>query len=317
MSDIRLEKPKITVLEQIKHMQKKGITFKYITEKDAEKYLLEHTYYFKLKAYSKNYERRNIKSKRGNTYICLDFSYLQDLARLDMLFRELIFKMTVDIEHLLKVQLLAESQKNEQDDGYEIVSDFLRDNPDIFNSIQNYSTQEGYSSSLIQKYSPNFPIWVFVEIISFGDLIKFYKYYFGRFCVSNNFSKYLWSARILRNAAAHNACVLNRLKEVFEDSKINNTLMNVLIREYNITDKKQLKQYLKNPVVQDFLVVLVLFKKLNKSNNLLEKRIEDVKAFLHRCRKHATYYRTNNTIFSLFKFIYYFVERYEKKSLTK
>ena len=38
---------KLTVNEQIEHMKSKGIQFNIISEKDAENYLNENTYYFK------------------------------------------------------------------------------------------------------------------------------------------------------------------------------------------------------------------------------------------------------------------------------
>lgn len=48
---------KLTVNEQIEHMKSKGIQFNIISEKDAENYLNENTYYFKLKAYAKMFEK--------------------------------------------------------------------------------------------------------------------------------------------------------------------------------------------------------------------------------------------------------------------
>ncbi len=91
MDDIKQRKPKKTVEEQISHMKNKGITFNYISDEEARKYLSEHTFYFKFKAYAKNYEKYNTNGK----YINLDFSYLQDLARLDMYFREIVLKITI------------------------------------------------------------------------------------------------------------------------------------------------------------------------------------------------------------------------------
>lgn len=310
--DIKSEKPKLTVSEQIQHMKDCGITFKNISEEAAEQYLTNHTYYFKLKAYSKNYEQRQISSARKGTYICLDFSYLQDLARLDMYFREIVFKITVDIEHLLKVQLLSNSQKNVQDDGYQIVDDFLSKNPKIKERIDTHSSS-GYNSALIQKYQSCYPIWVFLEIISFGDLIEFYKFYNSRFTINNNVSNYLWSARILRNAAAHNSCILNRLSEKNKDNKkINKTLLATLIRNYHLASTNKVKQYLLYPVIQDFLDILILLKKLDKGGSLLNKRIKEINHFMRRCRKNASYYKTNNILVSSYKFVYTFLQEYEK-----
>ena len=214
-----------------------------------------------MKAYSKNYE----KYEKNGKYINLDFSYLQDLARLDMSFREIILKMTIDIEHYLKVQILSESQKNERDDGYKIVEDFLSFNNDIKNKIITYSKQQGYHADLIKTYQYTLPIWVFLEIISFGDLIKFYDFYNETYPFTNNVKQYLWSARILRNATAHNSCILNRLTESFEDTKINGTLMDILKKNYPYLGSKRIKMYLKNPVIQDFIDILILYSKLDKT----------------------------------------------------
>lgn len=296
-------KQKLSVQAQIQHMKDSGITFKDVSESEVEDYLSTHTYYFKLKAYAKNFEKYQ-------KYINLDFSYLQDLARLDMHFRELVFKLTVDIEHFLKVKVLFESQKNQKDDGYSVVETFLLQNDKIANAIQEHS-KNGYNSDLIQKYNNTFPIWVFLEIISFGDLTLFYNYYCKQFPINNNISAYLWSARILRNAAAHNSCILNRLKESFDDSKINNTLFNVLKLNYQTINVKRIKTYLKNPIIQDFIDVLILYKKLDKSRTMLKKRISEVENFLIRCKKNSIFYHQNNQIIGSYKFISDFFSEYK------
>lgn len=312
--NIKSDKPKLKISEQIAHMKRCGITFKYVTESEAEKYLLEHTYYFKLKSYAKNYLQRKDGSARKSSYIHLDFVYLQDLARLDMYFREIVFKITVDIEHLLKVQLLSDSQRNDKDDGYQIVEDFLIKNTAVKEKLTQQSSKSSYNSALIQKYRFCYPIWVFVEIISFGDLINFYEFYYRRFASKSNVKNYLWSARILRNAAAHNSCILNRLSEKYiEDKKINNSLMNTLKRNYSTLNPAKIKQYLLNPVIQDFIDILVLLKRLDKSGSLRNKRIKEVDSFLKRCRKHASYYRTNNKLLSSYNFVRTFFIEYKTK----
>ena len=80
-------KPKLTIDQQIKHMKSKGILFAIEDEKYAAEYLTFNTYYFKLKAYCKLYD----KDKEGK-YIGLEFAYLRDLATIDSLFRRIIFK---------------------------------------------------------------------------------------------------------------------------------------------------------------------------------------------------------------------------------
>lgn len=166
---------------------------------------------------------------------------------------------------------------------------------------------------IMHPYKDNYPIWVFSEIISFGDLVKFYNFYRKRFSIHNDVHAYLWSARILRNAAAHNSCILNRLREYFDDSKINNHVMEILKRNYTTLDTKKIKQYLKNPVIQDFITILILYKKLDKNKTLLNKRIEELDNLFRRCRKHASYYKKNNILIYSYCFIYSFFKIYKNK----
>lgn len=56
---------KLTVVEQIEHMKSKGIQLNIIPEEQAEIYLKENTYYFKLKAYAKMFEKYNAGEKAG------------------------------------------------------------------------------------------------------------------------------------------------------------------------------------------------------------------------------------------------------------
>lgn len=302
------KKKKLSIDEILLDMKAKGITLKYISDEEAKQYLLENTYYFKFKSYAKDYPKNIVKGK----YIGLDFSYLQDLARLDMRFRELVFKMTIDIEHFIKVQLLAESQRNVKDDGYKVVADFLDENADIKLNIESHSNNTGYSSSLIQHNIGDLPIWVFVEIISFGELTKFYDYYNSRFPISGNISAYLWSIRIMRNAAAHNSCILNRLTEYFDESKINYSLRDSIKRTLPFINSKKLKHYLMNPVMQDFLDILMVFKFLDKTQLVLKKRLKEFESFLRRCKKHASYYKSNKEIIAFYVFLYTFYKEYKK-----
>lgn len=47
--------PKLSISEQVEYMTiRKGITFRAVTEKDAEEFLKHNNYFFKIKAYAKN-----------------------------------------------------------------------------------------------------------------------------------------------------------------------------------------------------------------------------------------------------------------------
>ena len=109
-----MEGPKLTVDEQIMDMQKKGITFDKASVDDAKKFLKENNYYFKLKAFGRNYDKYSATDKKGQ-YINLDFAYLQELSTIDMYLRKMILSMALDIEHALKVQLLYDLSENPDD----------------------------------------------------------------------------------------------------------------------------------------------------------------------------------------------------------
>lgn len=48
-----MKRKKLTVAEQIADMRQKGITFHYIEEHEAARFLKYNNYYFKLKSYGK------------------------------------------------------------------------------------------------------------------------------------------------------------------------------------------------------------------------------------------------------------------------
>lgn len=115
---------KLSIDEQITDMQGKGITFLYSSKEDAKRFLKYNTYYFKIKAYERNYDKYNATDKKGQ-YINLDFAYLKELSILDMYLRKTILSMALDIEHALKVQLLYDLSQNPLEDGYSIVNEYL------------------------------------------------------------------------------------------------------------------------------------------------------------------------------------------------
>ena len=124
-----MRKIKLTIDEQIEHMKNNnGIKFNIMDEEDSKVYLKDNTYYFKIKSYAKNYEKY-INGKNIGRYINLEFAYLVELSKIDMYFRRIVLKMTLDIEHFLKTQLLRDFQYNPDEDGYSIVRDFLNQYP--------------------------------------------------------------------------------------------------------------------------------------------------------------------------------------------
>ena len=192
----KTDKPKQTAPQLIAKMKSKGITFKYTTEEKAAEYLTDKNNYLRTAAYRKNFQKYNNGSNIGK-YISLDFSYLQELSTIDMHFRFLISKMCLDIEHDLKVRMLKDIETDPTTDGYDIVNTFLSQNSYIVGKLEATSASP-FTSDLIHKYftiqrvyNPqkrknenkitdydDCPAWVLLEMLTFGDFIRFYEFYY-------------------------------------------------------------------------------------------------------------------------------------------
>lgn len=99
-----------------------------MSETEAAEYLSKRNNYMRTASYRKNYAKHETGAQVGK-YINLDFAYLAELSNIDFYLREHLLKMCIDIEHALKVALLAEIEQNPQEDGYKIVCDFLEKYP--------------------------------------------------------------------------------------------------------------------------------------------------------------------------------------------
>ena len=131
----KINKPKQTAQQLIEKMKSKGITFNYISEKEAARYLTDKNNYLRTAAYRKNYQKYNKGTNTGK-YIDLDFAYLQELSTLDMHLRFLLSKMCLDIEHDLKVQMLKDIETDSTTNGYDIVAEFIGQNNYILKKLE-------------------------------------------------------------------------------------------------------------------------------------------------------------------------------------
>lgn len=119
---------KLNVLEVIEYCKNTmGLAFNLMDEESAAVFLQKNNYFFRLKQYA---EICDTRTKNGK-YMGLDFGHLVELSTIDMFFRKIIFKLTIDFEHYLKVRLVNDCQNNQKDDGFAVVDAFLAENPTI------------------------------------------------------------------------------------------------------------------------------------------------------------------------------------------
>ena len=299
-----MNRPKLSIEEQINDMQKKGIAFVYSDADDAKKFLKNNTYYFKIKAYERNYDKYNTTDKKGQ-YINLDFAYLKELSTLDMYLRKTILSMALDVEHALKVQLLYDLSKNPGEDGYTIVKEYLEQN---FTTVKAIHDKIGRSaaSDLIQKRldeNDSYALWEIVEVLSFGNFIDLYQLYYSKYPSKNDFSIYLWSLKFLRNAAAHNNCLLNSLKAPYSVILHKNKDILFEISKIKAISEKSRMTWMKNPVIHDFIILVYVYLNVIKSEGIKKHGIKQLKwLFEDRMLRHREYFEKNMSVKECYNF---------------
>ena len=193
--------------------------------------------------------------------------------------------------------------------GYGIVTDFIDSQPDdqaqILDGELKRNARSPYCGDIIKKYpKPHLPIWAFVEIISFGRFVSFYKFCADRLMDQDMQDNHYLMKQIrdLRNAAAHNNCLLNDLRSKICNPTPNNSLMKAL-GEIGIS-KATRKSKMHNARIQQIVTLLYTHKKLVGSDGVHEHRSKDLHALIsERMFRHKCYYLNNDTILTTFNFL--------------
>ena len=292
----------LSVDELIEHMKNKGIIFDEVSEDDAKEFLQKNNYYMKLASYRSNYEKCS-SGKREGKYKKLDFGYLKELSTLDMYLRYIIIEMCLDIEHAIKVKLVNAVTNNPAEDGYDIVRKFIAkdENFRVLKNIRSHKSGE-YCKDLIAKYYPYFPVWVFVELISFGDLIYFCSFYeeiYGDPIVNNMFMN---TVRDMRNAAAHSNCILNKMTEKIDSTKQVNSEISNFIRDMDDISKTSRVNNLKYKFTNNFITLLYVYDTLMPEGSK-QKKYKELQDFLNgRVIRNKDYFRSNSKIVGVYNF---------------
>lgn len=299
---MHIVKKLLSVDELIEHMKNKGITFDEVSEDDAKEFLQKNNYYMKLASYRSNYEKCS-SGKREGKYKKLDFGYLKELSTLDMYLRYIIIEMCLDIEHAIKVKLVNAVTNNPAEDGYDIVRKFIAkdENFRVLKNIRSHKSGE-YCKDLIAKYYPYFPVWVFVELISFGDLIYFCSFYeeiYADQIVNNMFMN---TVRDMRNAAAHSNCILNKMTEKIDSTKQVNSEISNFIRDMDDISKTSRVNNLKYKFTNNFITLLYVYDTLMPEGSK-QKKYKELQDFLNgRVIRNKNYFRSNSKIVGVYNF---------------
>ena len=329
LEDKSLLKPMLFVDEMISYLKNKNIKFNYISENDALKYLKSNNNYYNLTSYKHNFEKYMFDGRFVDKYIDLDFAYLKDLSIIDYRVRLVLFKMIINIEHYLKMKILNTIENIDEEDGYRIVNLYLdKDfNSDKFpkklhNSIFKKVGSE-YYQKIFSKYDidkdkklENIPIWEFLEIITFGELVNFYEFYTKEYGLREE-RKDVYILRDivkLRNAVAHNSCILSDLGNKNNNYPISYKIINFL--EFCDVGKEMRIKKLSNSRIKQITYTLYMFNKIVTSDGIKENVINEINdLFYNRIIYHKEYYNNNELLKSVYAYFEKIIKKFYKKIL--
>ncbi len=313
-------KPKQTASELIEMLRdKKGVAFNIINETDAKIHLIERNNYLRTASYRKNYDKHTSGPNEGK-YIQLEFAYLIEMSKIDMYLRSILLQMCIDVEHAIKVAIIADIENNPVEDGYSIVRSFLSSFTDILQSIESKSDSV-FTGDLINKYfdlcyvfdknnnmctrikSIDCPAWVLVEVLAFNNLLRFLKYYNekynNRITLSFNISL-LNTVRSLRNACAHNNCILNHLRR---GNTIPSQEVSRFVASIPGIGKEERKNKLSCRPLFEIVTLIMVYNDL-VSDQVRSAKMQELKNFVNgRMTKNIDFFNTNQVISTSFAFL--------------
>lgn len=281
----------------ISQMKNKNVKFNYFTEEQTKRFLENNSYYKKITSYENNFHYYVESGMKK--YSDLDFAYLVELSTLDMEFRFLVLKMCLNIEHALKIIIINKCLEKKED-GYSIIKEYFEENENVKKEILQHANNS-YCEELISENRNRIPIWVFLEVISFGELCRFCKFlehkgYFQKWEID-----VIFNVRVLRNAAAHNHCLFSRL--IRTDVKPINKVRQYVEQMDGIT-KTQKNQNLKSRCIHDFVTLLFAFEYYIKSEGIINHTKEDMEQlFFNRMLQRKAYFKNCITVKNAYGFV--------------
>ena len=312
--DYRVGKPKKGMDQLVSEMKNsRGINFNYFNENDAVDYLTNVNNYLRTAAYRKNYLKYN-KGTHSGKYINLDFAYLVELSIIDMHYRFLVQKMCSDIEHSICVQLISDIEKDPECNGYDIVKQFLDENQKELKKIV-ATVNSPHTGDLLKKYFAvrrndnnkheieNYeecPVWVLMELLSFGSIINFYLYYYESRDKPPIKKSLLNLVRSLRNAAAHNNCIIYDLNK---STSLPPSGISQFVSKIDTISKERRKKGLTSRVILEFVTLMYIYDKC-VHGKVKKHRLRELNELINnRMRLNEDYFKSNELLCSAYHFV--------------
>lgn len=234
-----------------------------------------------------------------------------------MYLRKIILELTLDVEHYLKVRLMDDLSNNPKEDGYNIVKTFLEYHSNARDDIQRKAGKYSFCSDLAENHLDEYKdikslaLWNIVELLSFGNFIELYEVYYQTYD-SFNYTPYLKSIKFIRNAAAHNNCILSSIRKPNSLKSLKKTkqLATLLDCESRLKSIVNLSGMMKNPVIHDFVAPLFVYNdilKVSATKDVRNRRMKTIRDFIceedGRFKKNKDFFQRNPYLVDAYNFI--------------
>lgn len=323
----------LSIENQINYLKRnKGIKFIDMTETEAKKKLKEVSYYYKITCFRKNFRKNN-----QDRYRNLDFAVLYDMSVIDARLRQLILKLTLDLEHELKTDLLSAISEDPNEDGFNIVNEFDSYERRKFYSKPNNSNKRytniqamimgkyldtdlhSYDRDLVNTYhipgrigrqgsNKILPIYTLMERMSYGKLNNFIGFYFSANKHNANYftnaASLLIMTKRLRDASAHNRPVLLNIVRTSGAHGIVNILSTEVTGYLQLIGLLNAKNrfILKNVRMHDLFCLIMLHHEYIKNPIVKSLRKRELVRLLNRAQNSKNLYKNHSTIREIYKF---------------
>lgn len=318
MDESQHAKPALTVGQQIAHLKSRGVVFDLCSEEEAAGFLGGVNNYLRTTSYRALYTRQ-LEGASAGQYVNLDFAYLIDLSSIDRQLREALLMAAIDVEHFAKEGIL-ERAIAEGEDGYAIVSDYVeglshegrrRLSAGLRVRGGQDERRDSYTGDLIARYLDSYPVWVFLEVIEFGTFVDFYLFCAARWGDEAMAQDHyvLKSVKALRNAAAHNSCIVNGFTSGAEPASFPSSKpITDALNAAGLKNSRSRRAKLRNVRVAQIAATLYSLNSFCQRPSTLSRHAIRFAHVREHFTSHMDYYRANNNIVSFFDFVWKLVD---------
>ncbi len=144
------------------------------------------------------------------------------------------------------------------------------------------------------------PVWVLMELLSFGSIINFYLYYYESRDKPHIKRSLLNLVRSLRNAAAHNNCIIYDLNK---STSLPPSSISQFVSKIDTISKERRKKGLTSRVILEFVTLMYIYDKC-VHGKVKKHRLRELNELINnRMRLNEDYFKSNELLCSAYHFV--------------